>query len=318
MREFEAGGLCDAGRGAVDRLTGVRTAGLDVDKRAAGLLLVDEDKVLVRGFGVMLWSAEGRRVCPCDAGVLRCELLNLEIDVEASDMGGDGGSWMRGLLGGRSTVSGGVVMRGELADDSGEFSAFLSNVGDSGMEMSDDIMERWRDSYFRTFSWSTSASILTSESSSLRRWDSMRRFSRSCSPWRISSSSITPRSIATLYLDSRSSSEDVVLRAWRSKSSFATSVSRSLNCTVRVVSRNFVISFSSEFCAVLASLLDSRYFLCAACVSGCMRTPEGKKQGIIPGVCRPTYLPLVDLVVQALRLLLEHPLPLLGRVDVLL
>lgn len=153
MREFEAGGLYGAGRGGVGRLTGVLTAGLDADKRAAGLLVVDEDKVLVRGFGVMLLSAEGTRAFLCDAGVLRSdELLGLEIEVEASDMGGDGGSWMRGLLGCRSTVSGGVVMRGELAVDSGELSAFLSNVGDSGTEMSVDIMERWRDSYFRTFS----------------------------------------------------------------------------------------------------------------------------------------------------------------------
>lgn len=73
---------------------------------------------------------------------------------------------------------------------------------------------------------------------------------------------MTPRSMATLYLDSRSSSEDVVLRAWRSKSSFATSVSRSRKCSVRFDSRNVVISFSSELCAALASFLDSRYFLC--------------------------------------------------------
>lgn len=82
------------GRGAVDRLTGVLTVGLDADKRAVGLLVVDEDKALVRGFGVMLLSADGRRVFLGDAGVLRSELLGLEIDVEASDMGGDGGSWM--------------------------------------------------------------------------------------------------------------------------------------------------------------------------------------------------------------------------------
>lgn len=161
-------------------------------------------------------------------------------------------------------MSGGVVMRGELAVEPGEFSMFLSNVGESGTEMSVEIIERWRDSYFRTFSWSTSTSILTSESSSLKRCDSIRKPSRSCSPWRISSSSMTPRSIAILYLDSRSSREEVVLRAWRSKSSFATSVSRSLNCKVRFVSRKVVISFSREFCAALASFLDSRYFLCVA------------------------------------------------------
>ena len=112
---------------------------------------MDEEKVLVRGFGVMLLSAEGRRDFLCGAGVLRSELLGFGSDVEASDMGGDGGSWM-GLLGGSSAVSGGVVMRGELAVDPGEFSVFLSKVGDSGTEISVDIMERWRDSCLRTLS----------------------------------------------------------------------------------------------------------------------------------------------------------------------
>jgi hypothetical protein len=53
-----------------------------------------------------------------------------------------------------------------------------------------------------------------------------------------------------------------VLRAWRSKSSLATSLSRRRSCKVRLVSRSVVISFSSVFCAALASCLDSRYFLC--------------------------------------------------------
>lgn len=130
---------------------------------------MDEEKVLVRGLGVMLLSAEGRRFFLCGTGVLRRELLGFGSDVEASDMGGDGGSWMGPFLGGSSAVSGGVVMRGELAVDTGEFSMFLSKVGDSGMEISVDIMERWRDSCLRTLSCRTSASILTSESSSLRR-----------------------------------------------------------------------------------------------------------------------------------------------------
>jgi hypothetical protein len=157
-------------------------------------------------------------------------------------------------------VSGGVEIRGELAVDSGE-PMLLSKVGDSGTEMSVEIMDRWRDSCLRSRSWSTSTSILSSESSSFKRWASMRRFSRSCSPMRTSSSSITPRSMATLYLDSRSSSDDDVFRAWRSKSSLATSASRNFSCRVLCESRSVVISFSSAFWAALASALESRYFL---------------------------------------------------------
>ncbi|KAL1844566.1 hypothetical protein VTK73DRAFT_2295 [Phialemonium thermophilum] len=73
---------------------------------------------------------------------------------------------------------------------------------------------------------------------------------------------MTARSMATLYLDSRSSSEEVVLRAWRSKSSLATSMSRSRSCRVRFASRRVVISFSRAFWAALASALDSLYFRC--------------------------------------------------------
>lgn len=89
----------------------------------------------------------------------------------------------------------------------------------------------------------------------------MRSFSRSCSPDRISSSIITHRSMAWLYLDSISSKDEVVLRACRSKSSLATSISLNFSCTDRFESRRVVISFSSEFCAALASVLDSLYFL---------------------------------------------------------
>lgn len=71
-------------------------------------------------------------------------------------------------------------------------------------------------SAFRSLSWTMSVSILTSESSSRRRWFSMRRDSRSLSPFLISSSSRTPLSMAMLYLDSRSSRDEVVWRACRS------------------------------------------------------------------------------------------------------
>lgn len=106
-----------------------------------------------------------------------------------------------------------------------------------------------------------SASILRSESSSLSRCASIRRASRSCSPTLISSSNITPLSIPILYFDSRSSSEEVVLRACRSKSSFATSMSRSLRCNVRLESRRVVISFCRVFCAAFVSILACLYLV---------------------------------------------------------
>lgn len=73
---------------------------------------------------------------------------------------------------------------------------------------------------------------------------------------------MTARSIALLYLFSRSSRDEFVWRACLSKSSFATSISRSLCCSVRFVSRKVVISFSKLFWAALVSVLDSLYFLC--------------------------------------------------------
>jgi hypothetical protein len=90
----------------------------------------------------------------------------------------------------------------------------------------------------------------------------MRRFSLSCSPILISSSIITALSIATLYLDSRSSRDEVVFRACLSKSSFWTSISRSFSCNVRLESRSVVISFCRVFCAALASVLDCLYLVC--------------------------------------------------------
>ena len=212
-RELVAGSRCDVDRGAVVRLAGVLVAGVAVAARVVGLLVTDEEKLEGRGLGVTLLSADGKRVFLWaeGAGVLVIEGLGLRSGAEASDIGGEGGS-CTGLPAGNSAVSGGVEMRGELAVDSGE-PMLLSKVGDSGTEMSVEIIERWRDSCLRTLCWRTSTSILVSASSSFRRWVSMRRFSRSCSPMRISSSSRTPRSIATLYLDSRSSKDDVVFRA---------------------------------------------------------------------------------------------------------
>jgi len=80
-----------------------------------------------------------------------------------------------------------------------------------------------------SFSFIMSVSILRSDNSSFSRCAYIRSASRSCSPVFISSSSITLRSIVWLYLDSISSNEDSVFRCFRSKSSLATSISRSRN-----------------------------------------------------------------------------------------
>lgn len=181
-------------------------------------------------------------------------------------------------------MSGGVVTRGELAVELGE----LSNVGDSGTDRSVDMVDRCLASCFLSLSCRISASIFRSASSSRSRCDSTRSFSRSCSPSLISSSIITPLSMATLYLDSRSSRDEVVFLACLSKSSLATSMSRSRSCRVRVVSRSVVISLSRAFCAVLASDLDSLYFLCGR------RSVRGQEQDM--GGCPTAYLPLLDLI----------------------
>ena len=89
---------------------------------------------------------------------------------------------------------------------------------DEGLRYSDVgfLLRRPFDSAFRSFSWTISVSIFTSDSSSRSRWFSIRSCSRSWSPFLISSSSSTPRSIAALYLYSISSSDEVVFRACRS------------------------------------------------------------------------------------------------------
>ncbi len=97
----------------------------------------------VLGLGVMVWSTEGSLVffrSVGGAGVLSLVLdAGLGIVEEASDMGGDGGSLRTvSLLAGGKAISSGVEISGELAVDLGE----LSKVGDSGIEMSVDIVER--------------------------------------------------------------------------------------------------------------------------------------------------------------------------------
>lgn len=142
----------------------------------------------------------------------------------------------------------------------------------------------------RNLSCIISASIFRSDSSSRSRCVSMRRFSRSCSPTLISSSIITPRSIAILNFDSRSSREEDVFRTDFSKSSFWTSMSRNLSSSVRFVSRSVVISFCRIFWAAFASVFDCLYLLYMASQ---LRLPRG-----VSRLCdseNHTYLPLVHL-----------------------
>lgn len=136
---------------------------------------------------------------------------------EASDIGGEGGVGVSDTVSVVETdfVSGGVVIIGEEAVDTGESTP--SREGEFGAVISVAIVGNCR---FRSFSCMISDSTFRSDNSSRNRWVSIRRFSRSCSPILISSSIITALSIATLYFDSRSSKEEDVFLACLSKSSF--------------------------------------------------------------------------------------------------
>lgn len=246
-------------------------------------MVVEEAKFF--GFGVMLWSMEGSRDFFGGAGVFGLAVLaGLGRGAEASDIGGEGGSCCSGatLAGGSESSSGGVEIRGELAVDCGEF----SKVGDSGTEISVEMVDKCRWSAFFILSWRISASIFMSDNSSRNRWTSIRSFSRSCSPILISSSIMTDRSRATLYLDSISSSDDVVFLAWRSKSSFATSMSRNLSWSVRLESLRVVISFSNAFCCAFASLLAFRAFSYRinSLIFGAMGQSRSSILGILPSI----------------------------------
>ena len=184
--------------------------------------------------------------------------------IDLSDTGGEGGVGASEAADDADLV-GGVAMVGEDAVVEGD----CSDMDDWGREISIPIgvglrnCRRWvAASACRNLSCLISASTFRSESSSRTRWVSMLRASRSCSMALISSSIITPRSIETLYFDSKSSKDDVVFLACRSKSSFATSISRSLSCKVLFVSRRVVISFCKAFWAVFASALDCLHFDC--------------------------------------------------------
>lgn len=168
MREVEAGSLFEAER-PVEVYFGASVRAvllwLVVAERIPGTRMVLV--VAVFGLGVMLRSAEGRRdlFWADGAGVFSME-LGLGKGAEASDIGGDGGSLRVGaplFEGGNDMSSGGVVTRGELAiEERGE----SSNVGDSGMEISVEMADRWRISAFLILSCMISASTFRSDSSS--------------------------------------------------------------------------------------------------------------------------------------------------------
>jgi hypothetical protein len=165
------------------------------------------------GFGVVLESPEGSLILVF-GGLIGVFTMGLA-EPEASEIGGDGGVGVSETVSVVETdlVSGGVVIIGEEPVDIGE----PAREGELGAVMSVVMEVSCR---FRSLSCMISASILRSDSSSRSRWVSIRRFSRSCSPTFISSSIITALSIATLYFDSRSSSDEDVFRACLSKSSF--------------------------------------------------------------------------------------------------
>lgn len=203
------------------------------------------------GFGVVLESPEGS--LSLLFGGFTGVFANGLAFADASDIGGEGGVGVSEIVSFVDTdfVSWGVVIIGDEAvetGDDGEFGAVISVA----------MIGNWR---FRSLPCIISASTFRSESSSRNRCVSIRKFSLSCSPILISSSIMTARSIATLNFDSISSSDEDVFRACLSKSSFATSMSRSFNCIVRFASRSVVISFCSTFCAAFASVFDCLYFV---------------------------------------------------------
>ena len=159
-----------------------------------------------------------------EARVLALEFAGVIIEVgsDLSDVGGEGGVGASEVaedtdfVGGVAMVGDDAVVDGECSDmdDCGRGMVAARGVGFLSRERSDAA------SALRNLSCLISASTLRSESSSRSLWVSIRSCSRSCSPLLISSSNITLRSIATLNFDSKSSREELVLRACLSKSSF--------------------------------------------------------------------------------------------------
>jgi hypothetical protein len=191
---------------------------------------------------------DGPRVCDCE-GVARDEYVGcrgvsilplievlglgsegvangLVIGADFSEMGGDGGVGVSETPD-EEVFAGGVSKEASVvvgdSSERGEAETVGGSIERALLLLARDCSALW------SLSLIISASILRSDNSSFSRWASMRSRSRSCSPVLTSSSSMTLRSMVWLYLDSMSSSEDSVLRCFRSKSSLATSISRSRN-----------------------------------------------------------------------------------------
>lgn len=164
------------------------------------------------GRGVAFASGAMELSCSCN-GVMSMLLGR----PEASESGGEGGVSTSAVVDVSELAGGGVEMVGEdtVVMD-------FSERGDLDRLMfitKFDFRSRCRraeNSARRSFSCLISASILKSESSSRNLCVSILKLSLSCSLVFNSSSNMTPLSIATLYFDSRSSSDDVVCRACRS------------------------------------------------------------------------------------------------------
>jgi hypothetical protein len=95
------------------------------------------------GLGVA--SVDGMRVLRAAGAGVFAAFTAFGSGAEASDMGGDGGSWTSDTVSAVESdfVSGGVVTSGELAVDCGdEGSRVRSNVGDSGTEISVEMVDR--------------------------------------------------------------------------------------------------------------------------------------------------------------------------------
>ena len=208
------------------------------------------------GLGVTLRSADGARM---RLGGLIGVRKGLGAFDDRSEMGGEGGVGASEIVSVVDTdlLSGGVVIRGDEAMESGDISPVKD--GELGAVISVDNIGSCLLSCRLSLPCKISASTFKSPSSSRRRCVSILRPSLSCSPILISSSIITALSMATLNFDSRSSRDEDVFRACLSKSSLATSISLSFITKVRFESRNVVISFCRVFCAAPASFFACLY-----------------------------------------------------------
>lgn len=168
-------------------------------------------KLYVDGRGVVLFEVIDILVL----GMLGV-LSGLVTLVDRSEIGGEGGVCVSERPDDETVFPGGVSNEGVESVVVGEISE--RGEAEGGTVCSDGNCLLWStfSSAFLNFSLTISASILRSDNSSRNRCVSIRKASLSCSPTLTSSSIITDLSIAMLYFDSISSSEDSVFLCWRS------------------------------------------------------------------------------------------------------